>query len=42
MRLMDDPGHIEAVLLQGAERARHYSGKMICKVREAVGIGAIR
>ena len=42
MRLMDDPGHIEAVLLQGAERARHYSGEMICKVREAVGIGAIR
>ena len=42
MRLMDDPGHIEAVLLQGAERARHYSGEMICKVRAAVGIGAIR
>ena len=42
MRLMDDPGHIEAVLLQGAQRARQYSGKMICKVREAVGIGAIR
>ena len=42
MRLMDDPGHIEAVLFQGAERARHYSGEMICKVREAVGIGAIR
>jgi|TARA_B110000483_G_scaffold81486_2_gene101314 tryptophanyl-tRNA synthetase len=42
MRLMDDPGHIEAVLLQGAQRARQYSGEMICKVREAVGIGAIR
>ena len=42
MRLMDDPGHIEAVLLQGAQRARQHSGKMICKVREAVGIGAIR
>ena len=41
MRLMDDPGHIEAVLLQGAQRARQYSGEMICKVREAVGIGAI-
>ena len=41
-RLMDDPGHIESVLLQGAERARHYSGEMICKVRAAVGIGAIR
>ena len=42
MRLMDDPGYIEAVLLQGAQRARQYSGEMICKVREAVGIGAIR
>ena len=42
MRLMDDPGHIEAVLLQGAQRARQYSGEMIGKVREAVGIGAIR
>jgi tryptophanyl-tRNA synthetase len=42
MRLMDDPGHIEAVLFQGAQRARQYSGEMICKVREAVGIGAIR
>ena len=42
MRLMDDPGHIEAVLLQGAQRARQHSGEMICKVREAVGIGAIR
>jgi len=42
MRLMDDPGHIEAALLQGAQRARQYSGEMICKVREAVGIGAIR
>ena len=42
IRLMDDPGYIESVLLQGAERARHYSGAMISKVREAVGIGAIR
>jgi tryptophanyl-tRNA synthetase len=41
-RLMDDPGHIESVLFQGAQRARQYSGEMICKVREAVGIGAIR
>ncbi|MDG2047264.1 MAG: tryptophan--tRNA ligase [Halioglobus sp.] len=41
-RLMDDPGYIESVLLQGAERARQHSGAMISKVRDAVGIGAIR
>lgn len=41
-RLMADPGYIESVLLQGAERAREHSGRMIAKVREAVGIGAIR
>ncbi len=42
IRLMADPGYIESVLLQGAERAREHSGKMIGKVREAVGIAAIR
>lgn len=40
-RLMDDPGHIEAVLKQGAERAREYSVPLMQKVRAAVGIGAM-
>lgn len=41
MRLMDEPGHIESILRQGAERAKEHSRKMMCKVREAIGIGAI-
>ena len=36
--LMDDPGHVESVLLRGAERAREYSVPLIGKVRDAVGI----
>jgi tryptophanyl-tRNA synthetase len=40
-RLMSDPGHIEAVLRQGAERAREYSVPLMQKVRAAVGIGAM-
>ena len=40
-QLMDDPGHIEAVLKQGAERAREYSVPLMQKVRAAVGIGAM-
>jgi len=41
-QLMDDPGHIEAVLQTGAQRAREYSAPLMKKVREAVGIGPIR
>ena len=40
--LMDDPGHIESVLLKGAERAREHSSALMAKVRDAVGISAIR
>ncbi len=40
--LMNDPGHIESVLLQGAERAREHSSVLMAKVRDAVGISAIR
>lgn len=36
--LMDDPGHIEAVLQAGAERAREHSSALLSKVRKAVGI----
>jgi tryptophanyl-tRNA synthetase len=42
MRLMDDPGHIEAILQKGGERARAHSSKLMHRVREAVGISAIR
>ena len=37
-RLLDDPGHIESVLKQGAEKARAHSVPLMQKVREAVGI----
>ncbi|MEH6634505.1 MAG: tryptophan--tRNA ligase [Halioglobus sp.] len=40
-RLMDDPGHIESVLQQGAERARQHSTALMQKVRAAVGISAV-
>jgi tryptophanyl-tRNA synthetase len=41
-RLMDDPEHIEAALQKGAQRAREYSEPLMKKVREAVGISAVR
>jgi tryptophanyl-tRNA synthetase len=37
-RLLADPGHVEAVLQNGAERAREISIPFIAKIREAVGI----
>jgi tryptophanyl-tRNA synthetase len=40
--LMDDPGHIESVLLQGAEKAREEASALMSRVREAVGISPIR
>ena len=40
-RLMADPGHIEAVLRSGAERAREYSAPLLAKVRDAVGIRSL-
>ncbi len=40
-RLMDDPGHIEAVLRRGAERAREHSAPLMARVREAVGISPL-
>lgn len=41
-RLMEDPVHIETILQRGAERAREHSASLMKKVREAVGISAIR
>ncbi len=40
-QLMDDPGYIESVLRQGAERARDYSVPLMRKVRDAVGISGM-
>ena len=40
--LLADPDYIESILQKGAERARVYSAPLMNKVREAVGIGAIR
>ena len=37
-RLMAEPGHIEAVLNKGAQRARGYSRPFMDQVRDAVGI----
>ena len=41
-QLLADPGYIESVLQQGAERARACSAPLIQQVREAVGISAVR
>ncbi|HEY7775034.1 MAG TPA: tryptophan--tRNA ligase [Kineobactrum sp.] len=38
LQLLDDPAHIEQVLLRGAERARSFSAPLLKQVREAVGI----
>lgn len=38
MDLMADPGHIEKVLLKGAEKARKLSAPFLKEIREAVGI----
>ncbi|MAM57393.1 MAG: tryptophan--tRNA ligase [Salinicola sp.] len=37
--LMNDPGHIEQVLLKGAERARAEANALMEKLRIAVGLG---
>ncbi len=37
-RLLADPGHIEQVLRQGADKARTHSAPLMAEIREAVGI----
>lgn len=37
-RLIADPGHVQRVLLEGAERARGIAKPFIARVRDAVGI----
>lgn len=39
--LLADPGHVENVLQQGAEKARAYSRPLLAELREAVGIRPI-
>ncbi|SDO26401.1 tryptophan--tRNA ligase [Vreelandella arcis] len=38
-KLMEDPGHIEAVLQRGAERAREETAVTMDRLRAAVGLG---
>jgi len=37
--LMQDPGHIEQVLVRGAERARAEAAPLMARLREAAGLG---
>ena len=37
--LMQDPGHIESILLKGAERARAEAAPFMDRMRQAVGLG---
>lgn len=39
--LMENPGRIEAVLQEGAEKARQQSAPLLARVKEAVGIGSL-
>ncbi len=40
--LMADPGYVEEVLQKGAEKAREQSAELMGRVRDAVGISAMR
>jgi tryptophanyl-tRNA synthetase len=37
-RLMADPGHIDAVLAEGAERARALTDPILHEIHEIVGL----
>lgn len=39
VELLEDPGHIERVLLKGAERAREVATPFMDELRQAVGLG---
>ncbi len=41
-QLMDEPAFIEEELLKGAQRARETAAITLARVRDAVGISAIR
>ena len=40
--LMQSPDHIEAVLQEGAVKARAHAAPLMAKVRDAIGISPIR
>lgn len=40
-KLMSNPGHVEAILKRGAERAREVSRPLMDRIRDAVGIRAL-
>ncbi len=40
-QLLQDPGHIEAVLHEGARKARAYAEPFYARLREAVGISSL-
>ena len=40
-RLLADPGHMESVLLSGAEKARAYAAPFFARLRRAVGISSL-
>ncbi len=41
MHYMENLDEVEAMLLQGAEKARSYSQPLLSKVRERIGIRAL-
>lgn len=36
--ILADPGYVDGVLAKGAERAREEAGKVLARVRKAVGL----
>jgi tryptophanyl-tRNA synthetase len=38
LRLLENPGEVEAVLQRGAVKAREHSSELVARVRSAVGI----
>jgi tryptophanyl-tRNA synthetase len=40
-KLLAEPAHIEAMLVEGAERARNHSADLISKARSAIGISPL-
>ena len=40
-RLLADPGHVERVLLEGAEKARSVATPLMDRIRSAIGLRAL-
>ncbi|MBL0716230.1 MAG: tryptophan--tRNA ligase [Desulfosarcina sp.] len=39
--LMQNPGHIENILAEGAQKAREYSRPFLARIRQAIGVQAV-